>query len=74
MVYREAGYPSLDENTVVKTDEGPELGIPHFYADLDDVLMLFHDFSLCRIRHTNDCFFEGKRQDSRHYFILGKKA
>jgi len=30
--FKDAGYPKLDENTVIKTDEGPEKGIPHFYV------------------------------------------
>lgn len=68
-----AGYPKIDENTVVKTDDGPEKGIPHFYVNLDDILRLFADFELLRIRHTDDCWFSGQKQDSRHYFITAQK-
>lgn len=71
--FTEAGYPRLDENTIVKTDEGPEKDIPHFHVNLDDVLRLLSDFTLLDVRHTNDCFLEGRKQDSKHFFILGKK-
>lgn len=70
--FRDAGYPKLDENTVVKTEDGPEKGIPHFYVTLDDILELFHAFEIERIRHTDDCFFGGKKQNSKHYFITAK--
>lgn len=70
--YKEAGYPKIDENTVVKTEDGPEKGIPHFYVTLDDVLTLFKDFSILRIRHVDDCYFDGNKHNSKHYFILGK--
>lgn len=68
--FRDAGYPKLDENTVIKTDEGPEKGVPHFYVSLDDVPDLLADYDVDRIRHTCDCFYSGKRQkNSVHYFI-----
>lgn len=70
--YKESGYPRLDENTVVKTEEGPENGIPHFYVTLEDILNLFGEFEIERIRHTDDCFFAGKKQNSKHYFVLAK--
>ena len=66
-------YPLLDENTVVKT-EGAEAGIPHFFADLDDIERLFSPVRLLRVRHTDDCLFEDARQCSVHYFILGTNA
>ena len=31
--YKDAGYPRLDENTVIKTDDGPEKGIPAFLCN-----------------------------------------
>lgn len=68
--FKNAGYPKIDENTVVKTAEGPEKGIPHFYVDLKDILSLFDDYEIDRIRHTDDCYFSGNEQNSKHYFIL----
>jgi len=70
--YKDAGYPKLDENTVLKTDDGPEKNVPHFYVNLDDILTLLSDYEIERIRHTDDCYFEGRKQNSKHYFILAK--
>jgi len=70
--FKDAGYPKVDVNTVIKTEEGPEKGIPHFYVTLQDILKLFEDFEIERIRHTDDCYFEGREQNSKHYFILAK--
>ncbi len=68
--FREAGYPRLDPYTAVKTGGGPEDGVPHVYVDLDDRPGLFAEFSLLRVRHTDDCWFDGHKQNSKHYFIL----
>ena len=68
--FKEAGFPKLDENTVVKTEEGPEKGIPHFYVTLDDIISMFNNYEIERIRHTDDCYFAGRKQNSKHYFIL----
>lgn len=72
--FKDAGYPRIDENTVAKTAEGPEKGIPHFYVTLNDILRLLDDFEIKRIRHTDDCYFDGKEQNSKHYFILAKHS
>lgn len=71
--FRSAGYPKIDENTVVKTDEGPEKGIPHFFVDLDDLLELFAAFEIIRVRHVDDCWFDGAKRESAHYFLLARK-
>lgn len=71
--FKDAGYPTVDKNTVIKTSEGPEKGIPHFYVSLSDILTLFEDFEIEKIRHTDDCYFAGKEQNSKHYFILAKQ-
>ncbi len=72
----EAGYPKIDENTVLKTADGPEKDIPHYYVDLDDIVKLFSDsnMELLRIRHIDDCYFEGQRRNSKHYFILASNG
>lgn len=72
--FKYAGYPKVDENTVVKTAEGPEKGISHFYVTLNDILRLLADFDIERIRHTDDCYFDGKEQNSKHYFILARHS
>jgi SAM-dependent methyltransferase len=71
--FQQAGYPHLDANTVVKTDDGPEKGIPHFYVALSDIPGLMRGFTLLHIRHVDDCYFEGKIQNSRHYYILAQR-
>ena len=72
--FKDSGYPKLDENTVIKTEEGPEEGIPHFYVTLEDTIRLLKEFEIEKIRHTDDCYFAGAKQNSKHYFILAKKA
>ena len=42
--FKDAGYPKIDENTVLKQEDGPEDGIPHFYVNLEDIQKLFNDF------------------------------
>ena len=54
--------PRIDENTVVKTDDGPEKGIPHFYVTIDDVLVLYKEFSILRVRHVDDCYFNREKR------------
>lgn len=67
--FKEAGYPKLDENTVIKLEDGPENNIPHFYVDLDDIHKLFMDFELVSIRHIDDIFYTDKVNHSKHYFL-----
>jgi len=67
--YKEAGYPVIDENTVLKTEGVAEIEIPHFFVNMDDVLDLFSDFELNNIRHIDNCFFDGAVRNSKHYYI-----
>lgn len=66
--FTDAGYPRLDENTVVKTD-GPEKGIPHYYVDQEDVKSLFSGFELISVRHVDDCFFQNRWGKSTHFHV-----
>ena len=73
--YRDAGYPKYDDNTVIKTGDGPENGIPHFYADDDTVRTVFSGLGLINVRLVQDVVVFGSNlRDSWHYFILGTKA
>ncbi len=74
--FAEAGYPVIDENTVRKTDDGPEKNILHFYVSLDDIINIFGvvNLELLRARHIDDCYFDGQKMNSKHYFILARKA
>lgn len=67
--YYGAGYPKLDENTVIKTEEGPEKGIPHFYVEQEDIPGLFPDFELHSVRHVKECYFQGMEHYGSHYFV-----
>ena len=66
--YKEAGFPVIDENTVLKT-QGVEVEFPHFFVNMDDILNLFSDFELTRVRHIDDCYFDGDVRNSKHYYI-----
>ena len=41
--------------------------------ELDEIPELFAGFTLLRIRHTDDCWFDGRRQSSKHYFLLARR-
>lgn len=67
--YKDANSPKIDENTVVKTNDGPEKDVPHFYVNMDDILHLFKHFNIEKVRHIDDCFFDNQVQNSKHFFI-----
>lgn len=71
--FREAGYPKVDENTVLKTEEGPEYNVPHFFADAADIKELLEGFRLITVRHVQDVVLDGRDYVSWHYFVLGEK-
>ncbi len=70
--YKDAGFPIIDKNTVRKTD-GAEIDVPHFFVDLDDLLELFSGFEIIGVRHVDDCYFDGQKRNSKHYFLLARR-
>lgn len=70
--FKEADFPRVDENTILKTEPPAEVGVPHFYVDLDDIPPLFADFEITRIRHVDNCYFNGRKQNNKHYFVEGQ--
>jgi SAM-dependent methyltransferase len=70
--FHNPAYPRIDENTILKKG-GTEDGVPHYYSDLDEALSLLAGFDINHVRHIDDCYFEGKKQKSAHFFILAKK-
>jgi len=68
--FKQNNCPKIDENTILKTEE-PEIGVPHFYSDLDGVRELLKEFQIIRIRHIEDIWDTGY---SYHYFIHGRKV
>lgn len=69
--FTESGILKVDANTVIKTD-GPEQGVPHFFADKDDIEKLFSGFELVTVRHIDDCYSDGKWKNQKHFFIEAK--
>ena len=67
-------WPVVDENTKTRIEDGPENGIPHFYADYDLIQELFKDFKIELVYQLED-FYEknGKTLNSWHYHLLIKK-
>ena len=73
-IYRDSGYPKLDENTVVSQEEGPEFGVPHFCCDESLLKKLFAKDQVINLRHSQDLAIFGREfHHSWHYFLLGKK-
>ena len=65
----------IDENTLLKAEDGPEKNVPHFFADMEDILKLTDGAGLrpIRIRHGVDCYPVEAMQPNWHYFILGSR-
>lgn len=72
--FKQEDWPLVDPNTRIRMDEGPEKGIPHFYADYNLIKELFKDFSIEMIYQKED-FKESKDKvfSSYHYHIIIKK-
>ena len=68
-------WPVVDENTKIRIEDGPENGIPHFYADYDLILELFKDFQIVKIFQIEDYIPKGQIVNSSfHYHVLiGKR-
>lgn len=71
--YEKAGFPRVDDNTVIKIKDGPENGIPHFFADDEAVVSLLTKENLISVKHTQEIIIDGKDYGSWHYFIHGIK-
>jgi len=71
--YEKAGFPRVDDNTVIKIEDGPENGIPHFFVDDNAIQSLLTKENLISVKHTQETIVDGKDYGSWHYFILGRK-
>ena len=68
------GWPMVDENTKIRVEDGPENGIPHFYADYDLIKDIFARFEIVSIRHIADYIErDGRVTESYHYHVLIRK-
>ena len=73
--FKQADWPMVDENTRIRMDDGPEKGIPHFYADYDLIKELFHNFEIIFVNEIKDYYEKnGKTNTSSHYHLLLKKT
>ena len=66
-------WPVVDENTKIRVEDGPENGIPHFYADYDLIVELFKDFEIVTIFQVEDYFTKKQTISSFHYHVLVRK-
>ena len=72
--FKQKDWPLVEPNTRLRMEQGPEYGIPHFYADSDLIQELFYEFNIIKIYQVVDYYENnGKRYDSYHYHILIKK-
>lgn len=72
--FKREDWPLVDENTRIRMDEGPEKGIPHFYADYKLIKELFKEFKVENIYHVEDFYESGENvYSSFHYHVLIKK-
>ncbi len=59
----------LTDNTLIKT-EGHEVGIPHYFANKQDVELLLRDFEIIEFSYKEEYW---KDYVGTHYFVLVKK-
>lgn len=67
-------WTAIDDNTKLRLEEGPEYGIPHFYADYELIFELFSKFEIINVEHI-ETFYEAsvKTKSSFHYHVLCRK-
>ena len=66
-------WPVVDENTKIRVEDGPENGIPHFYADYDLIVDLFKDFEIVKVFQVEDFIMKERTTSSYHYHVLIRK-
>lgn len=67
--FTEESFPHVDENTVLKTENG-EVEVPHFFADKESIKKLFADYEFDSVRHITDCEMgDDTGRERSHFFI-----
>ncbi len=67
-------WPMVDENTKIRIEDGPENGVPHFYADRDLILDIFGAFEIIKLFQAEEHFVRGDKDiTSSHYHVLIRK-
>jgi hypothetical protein len=64
-------WPIVDDNTKIRIEDGPENGIPHFYADYNLIKELFKQFEIIDISQIETFHNDNS---SWHYHVLIKKV
>ncbi len=73
--FKQTDWPLVDENTRMRMDDGPEFGVPHFYADHHLIKELFSGFLIETVYQTIEYFKKNATvKESFHYHVLIKKA
>lgn len=68
-------WPMLDENTKIRQEDGPEDGIPHFYADYDLIFDIFSAFEIVKVYQLEDYITKNNNTTSSwHYHVLVRKG
>lgn len=62
-------WPMIDENTIRCTDEGPEMGIPHFHADKAFLRDSLSGFKIRQIRLVNSWISDDLEVNRWHYYL-----
>lgn len=62
-------WPMIDENTIQCTDEGPEMGIPHFHADKAFLRDSLCGFKVRQIRLVNSWISDDIEVNRWHYYL-----
>lgn len=74
--WKETNWPLIDENTKLRREDGPEDGVPHFYADYDLIKELFSKFEIIDLHQVEE-FHENQEEkkvyESWHYHVLVRK-
>ena len=66
-------WPVVDKNTKIRVEDGPENGIPHFFADYDLIVDLFKDFEIVKVFQVEEFIEKEQTTSSFHYHVLIRK-
>ena len=67
--FTEKRFPMIDKNTLISQDE-LEKGIPHYYADMNDLKELLANFQVELIKHTEYYYdFNNKSRREKFYYV-----
>ena len=65
-------WPVIDSNTKIRVEDGPENGVPHFFADYGVIQSLCAGMKIVSAHHINDILTEGV-PGGGHYHVLVRK-